>query len=39
VDDPYEVPEAPELELRPDVEIDRAVKEVLRCLEQAASLS
>lgn len=32
VDDPYEVPESPELELSPDVDIDRAVVEVLRCL-------
>jgi adenylyl-sulfate kinase len=35
VDDPYEVPESPELELRPDVDIDRAVDEVLKCLESA----
>lgn len=37
LDDPYEVPESPELELRPDVDLDRAVEEVLRCLGEADS--
>ena len=37
VDDPYEAPEAPELQLSPDVQIDRAVKEVLRCLGEVGN--
>jgi bifunctional enzyme CysN/CysC len=40
VDDPYEPPESPELELSPDVEIDRAVAQVLQCLgERAGQIS
>lgn len=34
VDDPYEAPEDPELELRADVQLDEAVEMVLRALEE-----
>jgi adenylyl-sulfate kinase len=34
VDDPYEVPESPELELRPDVQLDEAVDMVMRSLDE-----
>ncbi len=34
VDDPYEAPEHPELELRPDVQLDDAVEMVLRSLDE-----
>ena len=32
VDDPYEVPDSPELQLRPDMDIELSVEQVLRCL-------
>jgi adenylyl-sulfate kinase len=34
LDDPYEPPESPELELRPDVKLDDAVEMVLRSLDE-----
>jgi adenylyl-sulfate kinase len=34
LDDPYEAPESPELELRPDVQLDDAVEMVLRSLDE-----
>ncbi len=34
LDDPYEAPESPELELRPDVKLDDAVEMVLRSLDE-----
>ncbi len=34
--DPYEPPDSPELEFRADVELDQAVEEVVRCLEERA---
>ena len=37
VDDPYEVPESPELCLRADVEIDRAIEQVLERLAERSS--
>ena len=36
VDDPYEAPEDPELELRPDVNLNEAVERVLRSLDESA---
>jgi adenylyl-sulfate kinase len=38
LDDPYEPPESPELELRPEMGLERSVEEVLRSLEQRALL-
>jgi adenylyl-sulfate kinase len=38
LDDPYEVPDSPELELRADVNIDNAVEEVLRSLDSRCAI-
>jgi adenylyl-sulfate kinase len=38
LDDPYEPPEAPELQFLHDVALDAAVEEVIRCLEQRTLL-
>jgi bifunctional enzyme CysN/CysC len=37
VDDPYEVPESPDLVLRPDVNLDEAVEKVLECLGRSSA--
>jgi bifunctional enzyme CysN/CysC len=38
VDDPYEAPEDPELELRPDVDLNEAVERVLRSFDESSRL-
>ena len=37
VDDPYEAPDSPDLQLRPDMEIEFSVEQVLRCLATKAA--